>query len=158
MSRLELPIQHRTLWQTGDILFRTDLDLLLKDQAGNWRPERFRVDTGTEITTMSAYRAGGLGLSLPAAASSSVVHRQTGLEVRSGYLCLRLVGLDPAEFILACFFLGNPILPPDPKQPVSFPRKLLQPYQLLGSLRFTLDRNASVAAPYGTLTVEHKVP
>jgi hypothetical protein len=33
MSRLELPLQHRKLWATGDVLLWADLDLLIKDNA-----------------------------------------------------------------------------------------------------------------------------
>lgn len=157
MSRLTVPIGYRTLWHTGDVLLRADLFLLIKDRAGNWRPQPFRVDSGTEITTMSAFRAKQRGFPMPAAAAAGVVHRQTGLEVRSGYLRFRIAGLDATEYVMACFFLGDPDTP-HPRQGAQIPRRLLQPLHLLGDLRFTFDRNATPAAPYGTMTVEKKTP
>jgi hypothetical protein len=158
MSRLEVPVVGKTLWHTGDILLRVDLDLFLKDSAGKWPPERFLVDSGTEITTMSAYDAKRLGLAMPQNVARGAVHRQTGLEIRSGFLRFRVAGMDQTEYAVACFFLGDPDTPPAPGQPATFPRKLLQPLGLLGQLRFTLDRDAAVSAPYGTLTVEKKTP
>src|SRR5262249_19519652 len=59
MSRLEVPLLHRVLWSTGDLLLRAELDLLLKDKAGLWRPQDFLVDSGTEMTTMPAQAAPG---------------------------------------------------------------------------------------------------
>jgi hypothetical protein len=38
--------------------------LLLKDAAGIWHKETFRIDSGSEITTLPAYRAKKLGLAL----------------------------------------------------------------------------------------------
>jgi hypothetical protein len=64
MSRLEVPLKHRTLYATGDILLRPELTLLLKDAAGIWHKETFRIDSGSEITTLPAYRAKKLGLAL----------------------------------------------------------------------------------------------
>jgi hypothetical protein len=37
MSRLEVPLLHRVLWSTGDLLLRAELGLLLKDKAGHWQ-------------------------------------------------------------------------------------------------------------------------
>jgi hypothetical protein len=34
MSRLEVPFKHRTLWATGDLLLRAELDFFLKDRWG----------------------------------------------------------------------------------------------------------------------------
>jgi hypothetical protein len=36
MSRLEVPLKHRTLWATGDILLRAELVLLIKDNLGRY--------------------------------------------------------------------------------------------------------------------------
>ena len=158
MSRLDVPVLGRTLWHTGDILLRADLDLLLQDGAGKWPRERFLVDTGTEITTVPAFAAKQLGLAMPRTAAPGAVHRQTGLEVRSGYLRFRVAGMDQTEYFVPCFFLGDPDTPPAPGQAATLPRRLLQPLGLLGQLRFTLDRDATANAPYGTLTVEKKTP
>ena len=54
MSRLEVPLLGRKLWATGDILVRAELDLLLKDAAGNLAAETFRADPGSEMTTLTA--------------------------------------------------------------------------------------------------------
>jgi hypothetical protein len=159
MSRLDVPVLGRTLWHTGDILLRADLDLLLKDGAGKWPRESFLVDTGSELTTMPAYDAKRLGFPVPqAAAPAGVVHRQTGLAIRSGLLRFRVAGMDQTEYAVPCFFLGDPDTPPAPGQAATLPRRLLQPLGLLGQLRFTLDRDATANAPYGTLAVEKKTP
>jgi hypothetical protein len=158
MSRLEVAVVSRTLWHTRDILLRADLDLLLKDSAGKWPKRRFLVDTGTEITTMPAFDAKQLGLAMPQGPARGVVHRQTGLEIRSGFLRFRVAGMDQAEYAVPCFFLGDPDTPPPPGRSAAIPRRLLQPFGLLGQLRFTLDRDARANAPYGTLTVEKKAP
>ena len=36
MSRLVVPLKYRALRATGDVLVRADLELLLKDNFGNW--------------------------------------------------------------------------------------------------------------------------
>jgi hypothetical protein len=157
LSRLEIPISHQTLWATGDVRLWADLDLVLKDQAGNWTPpESFRVDTAAEITTFPAYHAKRLGLPLPRAPHPGVAHGQTGLEIRSGYLRFQIVGMDQTEYVIATLFLGDPDLPPDPTQPATFPRKLLQPLALLDKLRFTADRDPAVGSLYGDLIVEKR--
>jgi hypothetical protein len=158
MSRLEVPIQGRVLWATGDVLLRAELGLVLRADTGIWLLERFRIDTGTEITTMPAYRAKQLGLQMPIAPTLGVTHKQTGLCVRSGYLRFRVGGMDNTDYTIPCFFLGDPDTRPDPKQPATYPRKLLQPYQLIEWLRHTIDRDSTVAAPHGTLTIEKKTP
>jgi hypothetical protein len=158
MSRLEVPVLARTLWHTGDILLWVELDLFLKDGAGQWPRQTFLVDSGTEITTLPAYDAKQLGLAMPQTAARGVVHRQTGLDIRSGFLRFRVAGMDPTEYAVPCFFLGDPDTPPAPGQAATMPRRLLQPLGLLGQLRFNFDRDATVNAPHGTLTIEKKPP
>jgi hypothetical protein len=158
MSRLVVPVIGRILWHTGDTLLRTDLDLILKDGAGKWQRRTFLVDTGTEMTTMSAFDAKQIGLAMPVGAVRGAVHRQTGLEIRSGFLRFQVAGMDQTEYAVPCFFLGEPNTPPLPGQAAMGPRRLLQPLGLLGQLRFILDRDATVSAPHGTMTVEKKTP
>jgi hypothetical protein len=79
MARLEVPLKHRTLWSTGDLLLRADLVVRLKDSFGGWHTATFRVDSGSEITTMPAYFASRMSLPVPRSAARGVVHRQTGL-------------------------------------------------------------------------------
>jgi hypothetical protein len=158
VSRLEIPVIGKTLWNTGDIKLRVELTLLLKGNFGAWQPRRFLIDTGTEITTMPARTAKRLGLAMPQTAARGVVFRQTGLEIRSGFLRFRFPGMDQTEYVVPCFFLGNPDTPPLPGPAAMMPRKLLQPLALLGQLRFTFDRDTRVNAPYGTLIIEKKTP
>jgi hypothetical protein len=35
MSRLEQPLLYRILWNTGDLILRAEIELLLKDNHGN---------------------------------------------------------------------------------------------------------------------------
>jgi hypothetical protein len=57
MSRLEVPLRHRTLRATGDTVLWADLVLSLKTNRGVWKQIPFRVDSGTEMTTMPAFEA-----------------------------------------------------------------------------------------------------
>jgi hypothetical protein len=91
MSRLVVPLRHRKLWAAGDVLLRAELELRLKDGAGNWAQEIFRVDSATEMTTMPAFRARQLNLPYPQQPALGVTHAQTGLELRSGYLQVTIV-------------------------------------------------------------------
>jgi hypothetical protein len=57
MSRLEVPLQRRTLHATGDTVLWADLVLSLRTNRGAWEEIPFRVDSGTDMTTMPAYDA-----------------------------------------------------------------------------------------------------
>ena len=114
------------------------------------------MDTGTQITTFPAYDAKRLALPMPRQVSRGATHVQTGLEVRSGVLRFRIVGMDQTEYLIACLFLGDPDAPPDPARPATWPRNLLQPFQLLDRLRFTLDRDPAAGSLHGELVVEKR--
>ncbi len=156
MSRLEIPISGRTLYATGDVLLSIELDFLLKDTSGSWQDQPFLVDTGAEMTTMGAYEAKQLGLPMPQHVSPGAVHNQTGLPFRSGYLRFQIVGMDQTVYVVPSLFLGDPDAPPDPARPATWPRKLLQPFQLLDWLRFTLDKDPATGSLYGELVVEKR--
>jgi hypothetical protein len=155
MSRLVVPITGQTLKYTGDVCLRIYLVLLLKDNAGGWARQRFRVDSATDLTTFPAYEARRLNLPIPIQASVGVRHSQTGLEIRSGVLRFRIEGMDPTEYIVPCFFLGDPNVAPT-APPASLARNLLQPLALLDLLRFSFDKNATLTAPYGEMVIEKK--
>ncbi len=157
MSRLALPVRGQNLYATGDVMLRVWIDLLVRDGAGGWSQERFRVDTGSDITTFPAYEAKRMGLYLTPR-PAGVTHEQTGLEVRSGMLAFRVVGMDQTRYAVPCFFLGDPDIPPAPGTPRGqLPRKLLQPLHLLDVLKFSAEKDpASIGAPHGELIVEKK--
>jgi hypothetical protein len=156
MSRLQQPLDHQILWSTGDLILRAELDLLLKDAHGNWHARTFRVDSASDMTTMPAHDARQLGLAIPGKAAP-LKHEQTGLEVRSGYLCCQVVGMDPSEYAFPCFFLGDPGLPPDPKAPpAALPRYLLGLSGVIDKVRITFDGDPGPGAPHGYLIVEKK--
>ncbi len=125
MGRLEVPLRDRKLWATGDVLLRAELDLLLKDNAGQWKADTFLVDSGTEMTTMPAWLAKRMDLRMPRKAAAGDIHKQTGLEIRPGLLRARIIGLDGTDFTFPCFFLGDPDAPPSGSQAATLPRKLL---------------------------------
>jgi hypothetical protein len=156
MSRLVIPVSGKILWSTGDVRLWTEVVLLLKDRSGRWRQRKFRVDTASDLTTMGAHEAKQLGLAMPLNATPSAAHAQTGLEIRSGYLRFRIVGMDATEYVTSTLFLGNPDTPPALSRPGTLPRKLLQPLGLLDRLCFTPDRNPASGALYGEMTVEKK--
>jgi hypothetical protein len=54
-----------------------------------------------------------------------------------------------------CLYLGDPDVVPQPNQPTQQARMLLQPFALLGQLRFSMDKTAS-GSLYGELIVEKK--
>jgi hypothetical protein len=158
MTRLVVPHLEKKLWATGDVLLRAELDLLLRDSAGNWQPaETFRVDSATDMTTMPAYRAKQLSLPMPLNAAPGVTHSQSSLEVRSGYLRARVAGMDQTEYVFPCFFLGDPATVPDPKTPPAMtPKNLLGLSGVVNQLRITFDGDPTPLALYGTMTVEKK--
>jgi hypothetical protein len=85
-----------------------------------------------------------------------IVHAQTGLAVRSGYLRCRVVGLDPTEYAFPCFFVGDPDIPPDPNTPPArLPHFLLGLSGVIDKVRWTFDGTpAGPLAPHGCLIVE----
>jgi hypothetical protein len=159
VSRLALPLKYQTLWNTGDIILRGELDLLLKDSAGNWPQQTFRVDSASDMTTFPAFRAKQLGLPIPKN-PAPLTHEQTGLEVRSGYLRCQVVGLGSTEYIFPCFFLGDPDTPPAPATPPArVPRNLLGLSGVIDKMRISFDGKAVPPhAPYGHVIVETITP
>jgi hypothetical protein len=113
----------------------------------------FLVDPGSEITVMSANEASAIGLPLPLRASVGAVHGQTGLEIRSGYLRVQVVGMDRTEYALPCFFLGDPQAPPPASCGVGA-RKLLGLGGVIDKLRLTFDGRPTAGATHGNLIVE----
>ena len=155
MSRLAIPVIGKHLHITGDVLLRTYVVLALKDNMGNFVNRRFQIDTATDVTTFPAFNARQLGLPMPIN-PSPVRHNPTGLEVRSGILRFCVDGMDQTEYVVACFFLGNPSVVPNPALPFCLPRALLQPLALLDYLKFTMEKDPTSAAIYGEVIVEKK--
>jgi hypothetical protein len=63
--------------------------------------------------------------------------------------------MDPTEYTISCFFLGDPDNPPT-GNPAAFPRTLLQPLALLDWFRVTFEKNATVSARHGEMILETK--
>ena len=107
MSRLEVPLQHRTLRTTGDTVLWADLVLSLKTDSGAWEEISFRVDPGTEMTTMLAFEARKLALPIP----KKPVSRPGAARPRGACRCsLRapIVGMDLIEFIFPLLLCRRP--------------------------------------------------
>jgi hypothetical protein len=154
MSRLQQPLLHQILWSTGDLILRAELDLLLKDNQGNWHARTFRVDSASDMTTMPAVDARKLGLAIPIN-PALLKHEQTGLEVRSGYIRCQIVGMDQTEYVFPCFFLGDPGQPPDPNAPpAALPRCLLGLSGVINQIRIHFDGSPGLGAPHGLLIIE----
>jgi hypothetical protein len=154
VSRLEVPLLGKTLVATGDILLRAELDLLIKTNAQTWEQVVFRVDSGTEMTTMPAAQAKLLDLPLPINPVWGLKHAQTGLEIRTGVIRVRVVGMDGTEYVFPCYFLGDPNTPFSPAQ-AAVPRNLLGLTGVVDKVRIAFDgKPAGPAAPHGNLVVE----
>ena len=156
MSRLQKPLNERVLWSTGDLILRAELDLLLKDDSGNWQLQTFRVDSASDMTTLPAYDAMLMNLPMPQSAAQGIAHEATGLSIRSGFIRCRVVGLDQTEYAFPCFFLGEPNAPPLAGTPAArMPRYLLGLSGVVDKIRWTFDATpAGLQAPHGYLTVE----
>ncbi len=154
MSRLQIPLLARTLWSTGDVLVRGELELRLKSNTGTWKRLRFRADSGAEITTLSAWLALRLDLPIPQRPSPGVRHEQTGLEVRSGLIRVQVVGMDATEYVFPCFFLGDPATPVSAYTRQRVPRSLLGLSGVVDKLLIGCGGKPSLLAPYGYLIVE----
>jgi hypothetical protein len=154
MTRLAVPILVRKLRSTGDWLRRAEVELLLKTNAGGWERIRFLVDTGSEMTTFSAAEAKRLNLPMPINAAPGATHTQTGLAIRSGLLRFQIVGMDQTEYIIDCYFLGDPDAPLPP--PPNTPRTLFQPLGVIRLLRFTFEDNQPPGVSYGEMIIEKK--
>ena len=149
MSRLEVPLGYRTLRATGDTVLWADLILSLRAPiAGLGREVPFRVDSGTEMTTMPAYDAKSLDLPIPKKPVPRLV--LYGQEVRSGLLRARVVGMDPTEFVFPCYFIGDPdLLPPTQA------RNLLGLTGVINQICLTFDgRSSKCCSPHDMLAVE----
>jgi hypothetical protein len=154
MSRLVTPLLYRTLWATGDVLIRGELELRIKSNDGTWHVVPFRADSGAEITTMPAVEAKGLDLPMPQQAARGVTHSQTGLEVRSGLIRAQVVGMDATEYVFPCFFVGDPNTPLAAYTSLTVPDNLLGLSGVVDKLLITPDGRPSPTAPYGNLIVE----
>jgi hypothetical protein len=85
-----------------------------------------------------------------------MAHPQTGLEMRSGMLRFRIDGMDATEYAVPVMFLGDPSTIPDPMQPATRPRKLLQALHLLDQLRFIAEKDPLSGSLYGDWIIEKR--
>ena len=153
MARLEVPLLSKKVWATGDQMLRAELDLLIRDENGNWRPETFRVDSDSEMTSMAAARARALDLPIP---RKPVLLDVGGVrrEVRAGLIRVQVVGMDGTEHHFPCYFLGRPDLTPDPTQSPVIARNLLSLTGVVDKLRIHFDGTPSPGARHGIMIVE----
>ena len=154
MSRLLVPLLSKKIWATGDIVLRAELELLIRDENGILRPETFRVDSGTEMTSMAAARAKVLGLPMPL---DPIFLDINGIkrEVRPGLILAQVVGMGGIEHVFPCYFLGNPHATPDPNQPRVATRNLLGLTGVLNEFRILFDGTPSANARYGVMVIEN---
>jgi hypothetical protein len=94
------------------------LDLLLRDSSGVWQFAMFRVDSGTEMTSLPAATARKLDLPYQQNPLPGLTH-PTGQVVRSGFIRAQVVGMDGTEYVFPCYFLGDPNTPVAPNQPAA---------------------------------------
>jgi len=80
--------------------------------------------------------------------------RRRWLSIRPGYLRVLVVGMDATEYVLPCFFLGDPTAPAG--RAANAPRKLLGLSGVLDKLRISFDGAPTPYAPHGLLTVQRQ--
>jgi len=150
--RIEVPLLGKTVRATGDILLRAELDLLIQTNAQTREQVVFLVDSGTEMTTMSAVQARLLDIPLPINPVPGLLHAQTGLEIRAGVIRIQVVGMDGTEYVFPCYFLGDPNK--QTARAATAPRNLLGLTGVVDKVRFSFDGKPAAASPYGNLVVE----
>src|SRR4051812_34383361 len=149
MARLETPLLGKTVWKTGDILLRAELDLVLKDNSGGWQAETFLVDSGTEMTMMSASLARALDLPIPQRpVPGGLDLLGVAKEVRSGLIRARIDGLVTTEFSFPCYFIGDPYSPFDRLNWPAFPRNLLGLTGVVDQIRILFDGTPALSSPH----------
>jgi len=153
MSRLAVPLVGRFLWATGDFLLHARLELLLHNRSGAWKQAPFRVDSGTEMTSMPASFAKTLDLPYPQNPTPGFIHPGSGGVLRAGVIRAKVVGMDATEYVFPCFFLGDPDAPPA-NQPGPLSMNLLGLTGVVDKIRITLDGSPAPGAPNGNLIVE----
>ena len=151
MSRLAIPVSRTILNSTGDVLLRAHVILAVKDSSGSFTDQRFQIDSATDVTTFPAFTARQLGLPIPVN-PSPIRHNPTGLEVRSGLLRFRIDGMDQTEYVVSCYFLGDPNSAPHPASASILPRLLLHapPRSLRITSKFTMDKDPERKSPPST--------
>ncbi len=154
MSRLIVPLLSKTLVATGDKLLRAELDLLLHDRSGVWKAESFRVDSGAEMSSMPARVAKKLDLPYPAQPVRGLAHGPSGLAVRIGFIRAQVVGMDGTEYVIPCYFLGDPDTPVTPNRPATLTANLLGLTGVVDKLRLVFDGTPTPGTPLGNLIVE----
>jgi hypothetical protein len=133
---------------------RAALDLWLRDSNNLLQLVTFRVDSGSEMTTLPASLARQLDLPMPLHSVPNLVHAQTGLEISAGLLRAQVVGMDGTEYAFPCYFLGDPDTPPDPRQPARLPRNLLGLTGVVDRIRIAFDGKPTPTAAHGVMVVE----
>jgi hypothetical protein len=154
MSRLAIPLLGKTLQATGDILLRAELDLLIRTNGQTWEQVVFRVDSGTEMTTMPAGQAKLLDFPIPINPVPGLQHPLTSQEIRAGVIRAQVVGMDGTEYVFPCYFLGDPNKPVSPT-PATAPRNLLGLTGVVDKINISFEgKPGGAAAPHGNLIVE----
>jgi hypothetical protein len=147
MARLVTPLLYRTLRVTGDVLVRAEIRLLLCAHHHIWRLATFRIDSGTEMTTMLAFDARQLDLPMP---QQPVPGFQfAGQEVRAGLLRLQVLGMAGTAYVIPCYFLGDPAKSPSAPSP-----NLLGLSGFIDKIQIHFDGRAGAGAPYGRVVLE----
>jgi hypothetical protein len=95
-----------------------------------------------------------MDLPMPRKAATRAIDKQTGLEIRSGLLRARIVGLDGVDFNFPCFFLGDPDASSSVSQAATTPRTLLGLTGVVDKVRILFDGTPTPAALYGNLVLE----
>lgn len=109
MPRLEVPLLRKANWASGQIALRAELRISTKDKNGLWLPPlRFRIDTGSEMSTMPAALAMSIGLPMPRRPDRHIHLRGIPCEIRSGLLRTQILGLGTTQFNFPCYFVGDP--------------------------------------------------
>src|SRR5437016_340161 len=102
MEIVRVPLLGKTLRSTGDDLLRAGLLLAIRTLQGKWKETNFRVDPGTEMSTMPAAGTKANRIAMPRLPTPGLAMNIPGGlgrgEVRPGFIRARILVWGKEEF------------------------------------------------------------
>lgn len=149
---IRTPILKKVIPGVDVHLLRAEVRLFFRSRNGLWIPQRFLMDTGTELTTLPASTAHHrLNCSLPESAMRLRVNN-VEKEVRLGTMEARVASSNGPRVQLPCAYVGPLEMGSAQTQPAE--RCLLGLTGLVNFFRLTFDGSPQPTSPHGFLILE----